>query len=233
MRRRKAAEDLKNTTATVTPAISSDAPASAAAATADNTSAKALSTPVSTPPVASTDRKQLPVVLKKKPIEGRSNIPTAKVFPEAKRPAGGSTTAVVKPVVKAPAPKPLLVVAEKPQPPSSHHIEFDEDVDELLADSPSTSPKTAQAPPTKALGGSGNGGASAGVQTARFTNRRVVLKSSSDAKTVATEAPHVAAASRPAVTTKGIFDRLERKVVNVTEAGKRKIQRIVVQNTTE
>lgn len=235
MRRRKAAEELKN------PAVATGGDASNSLNTIDTvaTSTK-LSTTVTT---VSDGNKKSTIVLKKKPPTdgvggGRTNIPTAKVFPESKR----TTTAVVKPVVKqqqplappvAPKPAPAAVGDKKLQQ-QQHNIAFDIDEDNLLADSPSTSPTSMSTKQTTA------------ATTARFANRRVVLKTrSSDAKfTAAASSANATAAAavhknedgatNRTISNKGIFDRLDRKVTTVnvvSEASKRKIQRIVVQNT--
>lgn len=180
------------------------------------------------------------------------NIPTAKVFPESIRNAG--TTAVVKPVLKTNVR--TVVASAGAQSKHSHHhnhknaSEF-EDEDELLADSPSSSPthvhsesssatpssshKTSLTPPTTES------------QPSRFANRRVVLKSSDpnaslafgakqsqnklDRKPSSSSSSASSRVTSAAVTSKGVFDRLDRKVVNASDAAKRKIQRIVIQNT--
>lgn len=170
------------------------------------------------------------------------NIPTAKVFPESKRQAG-TTTAVVKPVPKAitTAAQTLSAKQLTHQPNHRKNASEFEDEDELLADSPSASPthhggaysaasSNSAAAPKSALG--------AGQPTTRFTNRRVVFKSSDSSAAAAVHKldrkpsadAAAAASSRTATTSKGVFDRLDRKVVHMSEA-KRKIQRIVIQNT--
>lgn len=232
MRRRKAAEDLKNTAA-VSAGEGSDS---------NNKNAAIATKPLTTGTAVSDNHKKSPIVLKKMPPSdgvggGRTNIPTAKVFPESKRP----TTAVVKPVVKQQQPsappaaaKTMPTTAADKKHHQQHHIAYDMDEDELLANSPSTSPTRMAVQPT------------ATTPTARFTNRRVVLKTrSSDAKsTQSAGAASAAAATFAQVketgsthrigSNKGIFDRLDRKVTTVnvvSDAAKRKIQRIVVQNT--
>lgn len=84
----------------------------------------------------------------------------------------------------------------------------DYDEDELLADSP-TPPTNPSANPTGGM----------------FTNRRVVLTtSSSAADTVKQKVLHTKNA-----TAKGIFDRLDAKI-GVNEASKRKIQKIIIKS---
>lgn len=160
------------------------------------------------------------------PLAARS---AAKALPETKKShvATDSTsahTAIVRPTIKPP---PLTI-----QPSGVPLDEYDED--ELLADSPSPSPTSE---PT----------------TTRFSNRRVVLKSSSGAATTAAAAaattaqhqhnpPHVVLStvglesdygstttSVASNKSKGIFGRLDRKMNTISDASKRKIQRIIVQ----
>lgn len=137
------------------------------------------------------------------PLAARS---AAKALPETKKShaATDSThTAIVRPTIKPP---PLTL-------PSAGAMLDEYDEDELLADSPTPSPTSE---PT----------------ATRFTNRRVVLKSSGTAH----NSPHVLSSveteygtAGAAHKSKGIFGRLDRKINTVSEAAKRKIQRIIVQ----
>lgn len=150
------------------------------------------------------------------PLAARS---AAKALPETKKShvASDSTsahTAIVRPTIKPP---PLTI-------PKSGVILDEYDEDELLADSPSPSPTSE---PT----------------ATRFANRRVVLKPSSGATGAVAQPhnpPHVVLSSvgldseygsttAVAHKSKGIFGRLDRKMNTVTDAAKRKIQRIIVQ----
>lgn len=150
-------------------------------------------------------------------------IPTATVLPEAKRvPADQSaTTAIVKPVVKK-----LL----------KGDID-DIDEDELLADSPSP-PSISQAahpkPDSKKVESSALRSIRTTITAAHpsktlFANRRVIVRESNEVATSSEDADKTSTHAPAA--TKGIFDRLEKKVIGVNEAAKRKIQRIVIKNT--
>lgn len=172
------------------------------------------------------------------------NIPTAKVFPESIRNAG--TTAVVKPVPKASVRTVIASTTAKIAPPKHYHnhknaSEFD-DEDELLADSPSSSPTYSHSTAIPSSSQKTSVTASANVQPSRFGNRRVVLKSSESISSSAINAKQSVikqdrkhqppTSNRPtsAATSKGVFDRLERKVTT-SDAAKRKIQRIGIQKT--
>lgn len=169
-----------------------------------------------------------------KPLTITRKIPTATILPETKSilPA---TTAVVKPVIK------------KTIPLKSSKIVEDEDIDEdeLLADSPSppSSPTKLSLLKTKPITNSGGGGSgriatgastNANAASGIFTNRRVVVRNTTT-DTVTNDSVGVVekliAPSTGQTQHKGIFDRLEKKVIGVNEAAKRKIQRIVINNS--
>lgn len=164
----------------------------------------------------------------------RHALPMAKIQPETKRTASDSTPltalAIVKPVVKQ------TIAA------TVHHHDdtLDDfyDEDELLADSP---PPPQQSTVNHPIAG-------------KFTNRRVILKQSTAASgssslsPIETIFPHSlsddptvgrfggssssnsSASTASAVKSKGIFERLDRRI-GVNESAKRKIQRIVINNT--
>lgn len=157
---------------------------------------------------------------------GTRKIPTATILPETKRPEA-ATTAVVKPVMK----KTINIK----QSILSKEEEFDED--ELLADSPPSSPIKPKVLTKTITGGSGvtmsiapnvtGPAAGSGI----FSTRRVIVRNidvgnaSSDPKQATSEV------TKAIQSHKGIFDRLDRKVIGVSEAAKRKIQRIVINNS--
>lgn len=143
------------------------------------------------------------------------------------------TTAVVKPVLKRTAPTKLA--------PADDPDEIDED--ELLADTPPSSPVRITAKPIAKVIAS-----SSGLTTAKpATNRRIVLRndaSADDAKSITvrkvslgsvrSRVATTAASSMPDEDThKGIFDRLDRKTttIGIPNAAKRKIARIVINNS--
>lgn len=104
------------------------------------------------------------------------------------------------------------------------HINDDDDddidEDELLADSP---PSTPSAAPNKI--GLKTGETST-VPASMFTNRRIVVRNAADTSN------NENLSDKPSVGTgKGIFDRLDKKVISVNETAKRKIQRIVINNS--
>lgn len=150
-------------------------------------------------------------------------IPTATIHPETK---GATATAVVKPVLKRTQPAAKLQSDD----------EFDED--ELLADTPPSSPvRVAMKPVAKVVASS-----SAGL----LSNRRVIIRSEagSDApvgsrklNTTKTRGNATAAASDDGdreiigAQHKGIFDRLDKKSIGINSAAKRKIARIVINNS--
>lgn len=151
-------------------------------------------------------------------------------MPESKRLAAehqqqqqqSATTAIVKPVLK----KSL-----------KSNIIDDIDEDELLADSPSP-PSISQANTKKDPKSKVDNNTLKSIRTpitsttatkTLFTNRRVIVRETSDIATSSEEAGKLSI-THP-TPTKGIFDRLEKKVIGVNEAAKRKIQRIVIKNT--
>lgn len=167
-------------------------------------------------------------------------IPTATIHPEAKRSqelTSTATTAIVKPVLKQMTSNSL----------SNDLDEYDED--ELLADSPPTSPVHAS---------------KSGSNTARTTqssgsllsNRRIVVRNTSPDepvggkklilstskartasddntknKTIDVDEIKNIVQSTTSTHNKGIFDRLDKKLVGVNDAAKRKLQRIVINNS--
>lgn len=157
-----------------------------------------------------------------KSLPSERKIPTATVLPESKRLATeqSATTAIVKPVVK----KSLKSDIE------------DIDEDELLADSPSP-PSVSQANTTRPDSRKADSDAAKSIRTtitstksskSLFANRRVIVRDSSDVVPGNEDADKTSTSHAP--TSKGIFDRLDKKVIGVNEASKRKIQRIVIKN---
>lgn len=151
-----------------------------------------------------------------RPLRVERHIPTATVLPETKRTHAESvTTAIVKPVMK----KSISLKTEN-----------DDDIDEdaLLADSP---PHSSTASSVKGLRASAANAetSSTNANAGMFSNRRIVLRNNpNDEKLKST------ADSSPTASDKrsgGIFDRLDKKIIGVNDASKRKIQRIVIKNT--
>lgn len=173
---------------------------------------------------ASPEAKQSPPAAKQTKLIAPRNIPTATVLPETKRVE--ATTAVVRPVLKK-------TISVKPSVTSK--IE-DIDEDELLADSPSPpdSPKgftkTLSSGGTTSATSASNSGAS-GI----FSNRRVIVRNSDvgPSSDIIKQDTHDVnkMPQQPVQQHKGIFDRLDKKVIGVNEAAKRKIQRIVINNS--
>lgn len=149
-------------------------------------------------------------------------IPTATVLPESKRLAAEQsvTTAIVKPVVK-----------------KSLKSDIDDiDEDELLADSPSP-PSISQIAHTKQDPKKVDSNTLKSIRTTAtnsnktlFTNRRVIVRDAAEVASSSDDADKALSTHAPPGP-KGIFDRLEKKVIGVNEAAKRKIQRIVIKNT--
>lgn len=149
-------------------------------------------------------------------------IPTATIHPETKT---TTATAVVKPVLKRAPPSKLL-----------SDDEFDED--ELLADTPPSSPvRMSTKPVAKVVASS-----SAGL----LSNRRIVIRNEAGAKndastggrklamkSVKARVGTAAVAANDDINTqpKGIFDRLDKKSIGINSAAKRKIARIVINNS--
>lgn len=215
-----------------------------------------VQTPQQLTPIVVTEKKIISLKKKDSAVVNEANvastttklvrsIPTAKVYPESIRNSG--TTAVVKPVIK---PNVRTVIASSAAHISHHHnqknaSEFD-DEDELLADSPSSSPTYGHAE-VSTVNASLSQKTSLTAQTSdqqpsKFANRRVVLKSSKSTASSAfgskqtvnkldRKQPLASGRTTTAATSKGVFDRLERKVVNTSDPAKRKIQRIVIQNS--
>lgn len=152
-------------------------------------------------------------------------IPTATILPEAKR--QDATTAVVKPVMK----KTITVRPSK----LLKEEEFDED--ELLADSPPSSPIKPKVLTKTIIGGSSvtsiaPTAASPAAASRIFPNRRVIVRNSDVVGNTSSDPKQETSEVAKAVQShKGIFDRLEKKVIGVNEAAKRKIQRIVINNS--
>lgn len=188
-------------------------------------------------PIIVTEKKIISLKKKSDPIGSSASrssssmciLPTAKVQPETKFDHATHSTAlaVVKPVVKQ------TIAA------TIHHNDTLEDYydeDELLADSPPPPPQTSVV--NMPIAG-------------KFTNRRVILKQStaaSAASPVETMFQHSlsddpifgrfssssssssSASSSATVKSKGIFERLDRRI-GVNETAKRKIQRVVINKT--
>lgn len=100
------------------------------------------------------------------------------------------------------------------------------DEDELLADSPPSTP--APIAGDAALKSRTNASKVGDIPTTMFTNRRVVVR---NADTVTNNENNLNTNKAATGTGKGIFDRLDKKVIGVNEAAKRKIQRIVINNS--
>lgn len=150
-------------------------------------------------------------------------IPTATVLPESKRLAAeqSATTAIVKPVLK-----------------KSLKSDIDDiDEDELLADSPSP-PSISQVALTKQDSKKVEAHALKSIRSIKattasktvFANRRVIVRDSTEVASSSEDVDKTTSTDK-APASKGIFDRLEKKVIGVNEAAKRKIQRIVIKNT--
>lgn len=98
------------------------------------------------------------------------------------------------------------------------------DEDELLADSPPQTPALVNDAPLKIRTNASKVG---DIPTTIFTNRRIVVRNVDSMTTTENNLIHKATIG----TGKGIFDRLDKKVISVNEAAKRKIQRIVINNS--
>lgn len=163
-----------------------------------------------------------------KSITIERKIPTATVLPESKRlaveqstMATSATTAIVKPVIK----KSILLKSSKS---STNEIDDDIDEDKLLADSPSP-----PLSPVKMLRTKAPITASSSTNSSKslFTNRRVIVRETTGIATTSNDDDGGEKTSTHPSAPKGIFDRLEKKVIGLNEAAKRKIQRIVIKNT--
>lgn len=99
----------------------------------------------------------------------------------------------------------------------------DIDEDELLADSPPTTP----APTVGDAALKSRTNATKAGDIPMFSNRRVVVR---NADGVANNENNLTNKTTTG-TGKGIFDRLDKKVISVNESAKRKIQRIVINNS--
>lgn len=105
-------------------------------------------------------------------------------------------------------------------------IDIDDiDEDELLADSPPSTPAPAVA--DAPLKSRTNASKSGDIPTTMFANRRVVVRSVDNVANNENNLTNKTATG----TGKGIFDRLDKKVISVNETAKRKIQRIVINNS--
>lgn len=99
-------------------------------------------------------------------------------------------------------------------------IETDDiDEDDLLADSP---PPTPTHKPKNALKTTGE---PVNIPTSLLANRRIVVRNPND--TFNTEN----SSDKSSGSGKRIFDRLDKKMIGINEAAKRKIQRIVINNS--
>lgn len=97
------------------------------------------------------------------------------------------------------------------------------DEDELLADSPPSTP----APVVDATLKTRTNASKAGeIPATMFSNRRVVVRNADNSTNNENNLTNKAESGTGAG--KGIFDRLEKKVIGVNESAKRKIQRIVI-----
>lgn len=113
----------------------------------------------------------------------------------------------------------------------------DIDEDELLADSPPSTPAPVS-DAAAALKSRMNAATKVGdIPTSMFTNRRVVVRNSDAIANNENNLSSTKATTTTMTTSgtagKGIFDRLEKKVISVNESAKRKIQRIVINNSSE
>lgn len=200
-------------------------------------------------PAVTVQRTTLNATTQQQPQQ-QNTLPTAKLVPETKKKVvePSATMALVKPVLKH------SIGGQQYLKNQDLDVLEDFDEDELLADSPSPPPLTPP-PPQTSIKTSQTGGT-------RFLNRRVILKQSTSnscstinntsdivgdnnaadglislqhkqKKVVLSKSNLTGNSSATAATkTKGIFDRLDRKII-VNDATKRKIQRIVVKNNTE
>lgn len=105
-----------------------------------------------------------------------------------------------------------------------HNNDEEIDEDELLADSPPSTPAPSIGDDAS-LKSRTNAAKVGDIPTAMFTNRRVVVRDS------VTNNENNLTNTVNTGTAKGIFDRLDKKVISVNEAAKRKIQRIVINNS--
>lgn len=119
-------------------------------------------------------------------------------------------------------------------------LRIDDDIDELLedellADSPPTTPAPVHDAASAALKNRMNVAATkvGDIPTSMFTNRRIVVRNNADS--VPNNENNLSSSTKSSSSTagKGIFDRLDKKVIGVNEAAKRKIQRIVINNSTD
>lgn len=101
----------------------------------------------------------------------------------------------------------------------------DIDEDELLADSPPSTPAPVVGDAT--LKNRTNASKVGNIPTTLFTNRRIVVRNADNVTNNENNLTNKTATA----TGKGIFDRLDKKVISVNEAAKRKIQRIVINNS--
>lgn len=99
------------------------------------------------------------------------------------------------------------------------------DEDELLADSPPSTPAPKAGDAT--LKNRTNASKDGNIPTTLFTNRRIVVRNADNVTNNENNLTNKTATG----TGKGIFDRLDKKVISVNEAAKRKIQRIVINNS--
>lgn len=115
--------------------------------------------------------------------------------------------------------KPIILRTTGGIPNKKIRIETDDiDEDELLADSPPPTPKLK---PKNAL----KTGEPVNIPTSLLANRRIVVRNPNDTSSTENISDK---SSGPG---KGIFDRLDKRMIGVNEAAKRKIQRIVINNS--
>lgn len=114
----------------------------------------------------------------------------------------------------------------------------DIDEDELLADSPPSTPTVTKGKQIAHNKGSVSDSSAPTVVSKKpiFSNRRVVVRNATTSDATHNEnlsdKPTITTTTTTATTTgKGIFDRLDKKVISVNEAAKRKIQRIVINSS--
>lgn len=106
-------------------------------------------------------------------------------------------------------------------PNKKNRIETDDiDEDELLADSPPPTPK-----PTHKPKNSLKTSEPVNIPTSLLANRRIVIRNPNDASNTEN------ISDKSSGSGKGIFDRLDKRMIGVNEAAKRKIQRIVINNS--
>lgn len=115
--------------------------------------------------------------------------------------------------------KPIILRTTGGIPNKKIRIETDDiDEDELLADSPPLAP-------THKLKNALKTGEPVNIPTSLLANRRIVVRNPNDTSNTEN------ISDKSSGSGKGIFDRLDKRMIGVNEAAKRKIQRIVINNS--